>query len=73
MILSGYLFTCVHFVSLVCSIAYMGPGVTTYQNLNMGYRIYTIDGAYNGSTSVSLEYIKRTVHMEYKITLFNNA
>ena len=36
------------------SIAYMGPAVTTYQGLNLGFRIYTMDGDYDGTTNVSL-------------------
>ena len=38
------------------SIAYMGPAVTTYQGLNLGFRIYTMDGDYNGTTNVSIYY-----------------
>lgn len=36
------------------SVAYIAHGVTAYQNLNYGYRIYTIDGDYTGTTSVRL-------------------
>ena len=38
----------------VFSVAYMGPAVTTYQGLNLGFRIYTMDGDYDGTTNVSL-------------------
>ncbi len=36
------------------SIAYIGPSLTTYQNLNPGYRIYSVDGNYDKSTYVSI-------------------
>jgi sphingomyelin phosphodiesterase len=32
------------------NIAYICPSVTTFGNVNPGYRIYTIDGTYRGST-----------------------
>ena len=35
------------------SVAIMGPAVTTYQGLNMGFRIHEIDGDYSGTTNVS--------------------
>ena len=34
------------------SIAYVGPSVTPYFNLNPGYRIYYVDGDYPTSTRV---------------------
>lgn len=34
------------------SIAYIGPSVTTYQQLNPGYRIYEVDGHYVNSSRV---------------------
>lgn len=34
------------------SIAYIGPSVTTYQQLNPGYRIYEVDGDYVNSSRV---------------------
>lgn len=34
------------------SIAYIGPSVTPYFNLNPGYRIYYVDGDYPMSTRV---------------------
>jgi hypothetical protein len=48
------------------SIAYIGPSLTTYQNLNPGYRVYTTDGSYNKSTYVSTSeeiehYLVRTI------------
>jgi len=39
------------------SVAYIGPGVTSYQGLNMGFRIYTMDGIYNGTTYVHTEFL----------------
>lgn len=35
------------------SIAYIGPSVTPYYNLNPGYRIYYVDGDHSTSTRVS--------------------
>lgn len=35
------------------SVAYVGPSVTPYYNLNPGYRIYYVDGDYSGSSRVS--------------------
>ncbi|XP_060532575.1 sphingomyelin phosphodiesterase-like isoform X2 [Cylas formicarius] len=32
------------------NVAYLGPSVTTYENFNPAYRIYYIDGDYNGTT-----------------------
>ena len=42
-------FQCLHSTS----VAYVSPSVTSYQQLNMGFRIYTMDGNYSGSTYVS--------------------
>ena len=39
------------------SVAYIGPGVTSYQGLNMGFRIYTMDGNYNWTTYVHTDYV----------------
>lgn len=36
--------------SRLASVGFIGPGYTTYSNLNAGYRIYTFDGDYEGST-----------------------
>lgn len=35
------------------SIAYVGPSVTPLTNLNMGYKIYSVDGGYSNTTNVS--------------------
>ena len=43
----------IFFVLSPDSVAYIGPSVTGYKDQNFGYRIYTIDGAYEGTTSVS--------------------
>ena len=40
----------------LCSIMYVGPGVTTYQGLNLGFRFYTVDGDYNDSTHAVLDH-----------------
>ena len=34
----------------VAVVGFIGPGYTTYSYLNAGYRIYTMDGNYKGST-----------------------
>lgn len=34
------------------SVAFLGPAVTTFQDYNLGFRIYTVDGDYNGTTNV---------------------
>ncbi|CAI8030322.1 Sphingomyelin phosphodiesterase [Geodia barretti] len=38
------------------NVAYMGPAVTTYQGLNLGFRIYTMDGNYNGTSNALLDH-----------------
>ena len=37
-------------MSRLASIGFIGPGYTAYSYLNAGYRIYTFDGDYEGST-----------------------
>lgn len=37
------------------SIAYVGPSVTPYNDLNPGYRIYYVDGDHEQSTRVILQ------------------
>lgn len=37
-------------------VAYMPGSITTYSDLNPGFRIYEIDGNYNGSSWVRLGY-----------------
>lgn len=39
-----------------CSVLYVCPGVTSFQGYNMGFRIYTIDGDYNGSSYALLDH-----------------
>jgi hypothetical protein len=36
------------------NVAYISPSVTPFSNLNMGYRIFTVDGNYTGSSRVCL-------------------
>ena len=36
------------------SIVYVGPSITTLTRMNMGYKIYTLDGNYSGSSYVSI-------------------
>lgn len=38
------------------SVGYTAPSLTTYTNLNPGYRVYEIDGFYNGSTWTVLDH-----------------
>jgi len=38
------------------NVAFIGPSVTTYGNVNPGFRIYTIDGDYEGSTFQMLDH-----------------
>nr|API81380.1 venom toxin [Hemiscorpius lepturus] len=38
------------------SIAYIGPSITTYDGVNPGYRIYTVDGNYPNSSRVVLDH-----------------
>jgi len=38
------------------NIAYIGPSVTPYYGLNPGYRIYHVDGNYQGSTRTVLDH-----------------
>uniref|UniRef100_A0A3B1IIZ6 Sphingomyelin phosphodiesterase 1 n=1 Tax=Astyanax mexicanus TaxID=7994 RepID=A0A3B1IIZ6_ASTMX len=37
-------------------VAYIAPSVTTYINLNPGYRVYYVDGNYPGSSRIVLDY-----------------
>ena len=36
------------------NVAYVSPSVATWRNMNPSYRIFTIDGDYDGSSHVSL-------------------
>lgn len=38
------------------SVAYIGPSVTTYENLNPGYRVYTVEGQHPNSTWAVLDH-----------------
>lgn len=44
-------------LSRAINIAYIGPSVTPYYDLNPGYRIYYIDGDHDASTRVSGIYL----------------
>lgn len=37
-------------------VAFIAPSVTTFSGLNMGYRFYTVDGVYNGSSYEVLDH-----------------
>jgi len=41
-------------LSRVTNVAYVGPSVTPYYDLNPGYRIYYIDGDHKSTTRVSV-------------------
>lgn len=43
-------------ITRATNIAYIGPSVTTYPNLNPGYRVYEVDGKYPGASSVVLDH-----------------
>ena len=44
-----------HNVSLLClSVAFLGPSVTPYSDMNPGYRVYHIDGTRPNSTRAGL-------------------
>ena len=50
------------------SVAYIGPSVTPYYNLNPGYRVYTIEGDYKGSS-----YVRSCLHhFSQMTTSFSN-
>ncbi|XP_067142127.1 sphingomyelin phosphodiesterase-like [Centruroides vittatus] len=38
------------------NVAYIGPSITTYNSVNPGYRIYTVDGNYANSSRVVLDH-----------------
>lgn len=40
----------------VTNIAYIGPSVTSYYKLNPGYRLYTIEGEYEGSRKLVIDH-----------------
>ena len=40
------------------AVAYISPSVTTFSNLNPGYRVFDVDGLYENSTWVRFEIIK---------------
>ena len=40
-------------ITALYSFVMIGPSVTPFTNLNLGYRIYAIDGDYKESTNVS--------------------
>lgn len=42
--------------SRATSIMYLGPSVTTYQNLNPSFRLYEVDGEYTGSSYYALDH-----------------
>ncbi|XP_065062750.1 sphingomyelin phosphodiesterase-like [Rhopilema esculentum] len=44
-------------VKMPANIAYIGPSVTPYTNLNPGYRIYEVDGDYANSTQAVLDHL----------------
>ncbi len=60
----------VNYFILRSSIAYIGPSLTTYQNLNPGYRLYSVDGNYDKSTYVSIPtFVLKNKQMQMKANL----
>ena len=49
------------------NIAYVSPSVTTWKNMNPSYRIFTIDGDYEGSSHVSHQ---SSLHNHYSLSMF---
>lgn len=47
---------CCHPHTLLFSVVFIAPGVTSYQGYNMGFRIYTIDGDYANSSHALLDH-----------------
>lgn len=45
------------------NIAYITPSVTTFPFLNPGYRIYTIDGFYEGTSARVLDHETRILNL----------
>ena len=39
------------------SIVYVGPSITPLSELNMAYKIYSVDGNYSGSSNVSMSVV----------------
>lgn len=52
------------FTGRATSIAYVGPSVSPYYDLNLGYRIYYVDGDHEATTRVSY------VFMDIQLWLF---
>lgn len=44
------------FVGRATNIAYVGPSVTPYDNLNPGYRIYYVDGDHDSTTRLVIDH-----------------
>ncbi|XP_065838214.1 sphingomyelin phosphodiesterase-like [Oscarella lobularis] len=42
--------------SVPTNVAYIGPSVTTYSDLNPAFRVYTVDGSYPNSSFAVLDY-----------------
>ena len=47
------------------AVSYVNPSITTYSGRNPGFRIYTIDGYYNGSSYASTLFVDT-----YTLTIF---
>lgn len=62
---------CVIYYSLTCSVVFICPGVTSYQGYNLGFRIYTIDGDYNGTSYALLDH--QSWYMDIAEANKNNA
>lgn len=53
------------------SVVFICPGVTSYQGYNLGFRIYTIDGDYNGTSYGLLDH--QSWYMDIAEANKNNA
>lgn len=59
------------FAGRATNIAYIGPSLTSYWDLNPGYRIYYIDGDYNGSTRMVVDHETWILNLE-EANILNN-
>ena len=59
-------------ITRATGISYVGSSVTTYSNLNPGYKIYTVDGFYSNSswqiTDIDTMFLNLTESNLYNVT-----
>ena len=56
-----------------CSFAMVGPSVTPFSDLNLGYRIYTIDGDHDKTTNVIKPNLQLTVISSFTHSILGHA